>query len=47
MLSKTPIKALIALGALAGLLGGCQTIPKEQTVGQYCADAANANKDVC
>ncbi len=47
MLSKTPIKALIALGALAGLLGGCQTIPKEQTVGQYCADAANSNKDVC
>jgi hypothetical protein len=40
-------KAIIAVVAVAGFAGACQTIPKEQTVGQYCADASNANKDVC
>ena len=41
------IKKLLAVLAIAGFAGACQTIPKEQTVGQYCADPAHATKDVC
>jgi len=41
------IKNLLAVVALVGFAGACQTIPKEQTVGQFCANADNANKDVC
>jgi hypothetical protein len=41
------IRTIVAVLAFAGLAAGCQTIPKEQTVGQYCADAKHANKDVC
>jgi len=34
-----------ALFALAA--AGCQTIPKDMSVAEYCADADHANKDVC
>jgi hypothetical protein len=43
-MSVKKILAILAFGALAA---GCQTIPKEMTVGQYCANAKHANKDVC
>ena len=32
---------------LAMAAAGCQQIPKDQTVAEYCADANNGNKDVC
>ncbi len=35
-----------ALG-VAALVSGCQTVPKEMTVMEYCSNAKNANKDVC
>jgi hypothetical protein len=41
------IRIVLAAIAVAGMAGACQTIPKEMTVGQYCADARHANKDVC
>lgn len=37
--------AALMIGAVG--LAGCQTVPKDQTVAQYCSDAKNANKDVC
>lgn len=39
----------ISAGAIgvAAMASGCQSIPKEMTVMEYCADAKNANKDVC
>jgi hypothetical protein len=33
--------------ALMGMAGACQTIPREMTVAEYCANPKQANKDVC
>ncbi len=40
-------KKIAAVIVLAGMGAACQTIPKEQTVAQYCANPDKANKDVC
>ncbi len=39
------ILAAAAVFAMAG--AGCQQIPKDMTLVDYCADAKHANKDVC
>jgi len=41
------LKFLASAVVLAMAAAGCQQIPAEQSVVQYCADANNANKDVC
>jgi len=41
------IAAFAALAVVAGGMAGCQTVPKEQTVAQYCQDPKHAEKDVC
>lgn len=41
------LKPFLAAMALVGLLGACQSIPREQSVGEFCADARHANRDVC
>lgn len=41
------VKILLAMAALAMSAAACQSIPREQTVAEYCADARRANKDVC
>lgn len=33
--------------ALAATAAGCQSIPRDQTLGEYCADPSRANEDVC
>lgn len=41
---------LMYVAAAAGLAlaaAGCQAIPRDQTVGQFCAEPRNANRDVC
>jgi hypothetical protein len=40
-------RSIAAAVALMALAGACQTIPSEMTVGDYCANAKHANKDVC
>lgn len=41
------VKKILAVLALAAFAGACQTIPKEQTVGDYCSNKAHETKDVC
>lgn len=41
------ILMISAFMALAGLAAGCQSIPREMTLGQYCADERRATEDVC
>jgi hypothetical protein len=38
---------IAAIIGVALSLAACQAIPREQTVGQYCAKPDHANKDVC
>jgi fructose-specific component phosphotransferase system IIB-like protein len=38
---------MVAAAAVTMALGACQTIPKEQTLAQYCGDVKHADKDVC
>jgi hypothetical protein len=38
---------MVAAAAVAMALGACQSIPKEQTLAQYCGDVKHADKDVC
>ena len=38
---------MVAVSAVAMALGACQSIPKEQTLAQYCGDVKHADKDVC
>jgi hypothetical protein len=41
------LKVMAATAAVAMALGACQSIPKEQTLAQYCGDVKHADKDVC
>jgi hypothetical protein len=41
------LKFLASAVVLAMAAAGCQQIPSEMSVAQYCGDAKNANKDVC
>jgi hypothetical protein len=41
------LKMMVAVSAVAMALGACQSIPKEQTLAQYCGDVKHAEKDVC
>lgn len=41
------LRMVAATAAVAMALGACQSIPDDQTLAQYCGDAAHANKDVC
>jgi hypothetical protein len=36
-----------AVMAFAAIVTGCQSIPRDMTLGQYCADTRKANEDVC
>lgn len=38
---------IAAMAAFAALAAGCQSIPRDQTLGQYCADPRKANEDIC
>ncbi|MDZ4761295.1 MAG: hypothetical protein SGJ21_09510 [Alphaproteobacteria bacterium] len=40
-------KTIASLVVLAAATASCQSIPREQTVGQYCSNASNINRDVC
>lgn len=41
------LKILAAAAMFAALAAGCQQIPENMSVAEYCADADHANKDVC
>jgi hypothetical protein len=41
------LKFLASAVVLAMAAAGCQQIPKDMTVAEYCSNANNANKDVC
>lgn len=41
------IKRLAPIILLAGVAGACQSIPKEMTLVQYCANPDKAGRDVC
>ena len=41
------LKLFASAVVLAMAAAGCQQIPKDMTVADYCANANNANKDVC
>jgi hypothetical protein len=41
------LKFIASAVVLAMAVAGCQNIPKDMTVAQYCADANHVNKDVC
>jgi hypothetical protein len=45
-MSLKHIASIVAL-ASAGFLAGCQDVPKDMSVVEYCANADNVNKDVC
>jgi hypothetical protein len=38
---------LAAIAAVAAGLAGCMSIPKSQTVAEYCANPSKANENVC
>src|ERR1700755_1288452 len=48
-MERLPMKLtmMVAVSAVAMALGACQSIPKEQTLAQYCGDVKHADKDVC
>ena len=46
-MSLKTIAAFAALAIAAGGMTGCQTVPKEQSVAQYCQEPKHAEKDVC
>ena len=40
-------KKIAAVAALAALTAACNTVPRDMSVAEYCADGSNAAKDVC